>query len=64
MVWNAGRGTDVYKRQALVLAAAFVTGMLAGGLAGGVTGFLKAKLNINEVLVCLLYTSDNGGNKR
>ena len=50
--------------RALVLAATFVTGMLAGGLAGGVTGFLKAKLNINEVLVCLLYTSDNGGNKR
>ena len=40
--------------RALVLAAAFVTGMLAGGLAGGVTGFLKAKLNINEVLVAIM----------
>ena len=40
--------------RALVLAATFVTVMLSGGLAGGVTGFLKAKLNINEVLVAIM----------
>lgn len=38
----------------LVLAASFVTGMIAGGLVGGVNGFLKAKLNINEVLVAIM----------
>ena len=38
----------------LVLTASFAAGMLAGGLVGGVNGFLKAKLNINEVLVAIM----------
>ncbi len=37
-----------------VLVVSFGIGMLAGGLAGGVVGFLKAKLNINEVLVAIM----------
>ena len=38
----------------LVLAATFSSGMLAGGLVGGLNGFLKAKLNISEVLVAIM----------
>ena len=40
--------------RAIVLAAAFASGMIAGGIAGGIIGFLKAKLNINEVLVAIM----------
>ena len=38
----------------VIISAAFLTGMLAGALVGGMNGFLKAKLQISEVLVAIM----------
>lgn len=38
----------------LVILVSFLTGMMSGALVGGFNGLLKAKLNINEVLVAIM----------
>ena len=38
----------------LVLAAALIAAFIAGGLVGAFTGFVKAKLQINEVIVAIM----------
>lgn len=38
----------------LVIVTAIIVGMLAGGLVGAFNGFLKAKLQINEVIVAIM----------
>ena len=50
---------DVYKRQDVVPAwliwiLAFLCGMIAGALWGSIPGILKAYLNINEVITCIM----------
>ncbi len=55
-VWQATQGIEhaVFFPAWLVWVVAFIGGMLAGAIWGAIPGMLKAILNINEVLACIM----------